>query len=363
MLPQWFAKNTSLWFVDFMQQALYNQQEGYYTRKDSPFGKKGDFITAPEITSLFGQTLANVCGKILPLLHEPVIVEFGAGSGRLCVDILTSLEQQNLLPHKYLILELSHALKITQEKLIKEELGHLISKVEWITAWPKKSFQGIIVANEVLDAMPVHRFKIDKTAIFESKISCSAAGDLKEIWQPCPHKRIIQHIKARTASLDTNYISECNGLLDNWVLNCSKMLKKGVMLIIDYGFPAREYYHQDRNQGTLMCHYKHHAHTNFLANIGDQDITAHVDFTHVAEAANKATFDIAWFSNQAAFLLENGILDFLSNIKNEVSRFKANQALMQLLSPAEMGELFKAMVLTKNISLPFTWQERYTLRT
>ncbi|OGV25444.1 MAG: hypothetical protein A3F18_04575 [Legionellales bacterium RIFCSPHIGHO2_12_FULL_37_14] len=358
----WFLQDSSMWFVEFMQQALYHPVEGYYSKLSSPFGKAGDFVTAPLLTPLFGQTLAKVCAATLTLLDNPIIFEFGAGNGQLCVDILTALEKKGILPNAYLILELSHSLKTQQEALLKEKLPHLLPRVSWLKTWPKNAFQGVVIANEVLDAMPVHRFKLTHDGVLESKIMRSNTFNLQETWHPCISKRIEEHIKACTTHLKPPYISECNGLLDDWLANSSKMLAKGLMLLIDYGFPLYEYYHEDRDNGTIMCHYRQHAHSDFLHNVGGQDITAHVDFTHVAKASLKAGFNVAWFSSQAAFLLENGILDMLSSITGAKERFAANQQVMQLLSPTEMGELFKVMVLTKQFNLPFAWQKRYDKR-
>jgi SAM-dependent MidA family methyltransferase len=187
-------------------------------------------------------------------------------------------------------------------------------------------------------------------------------GELKESWQLCPYPRIQQHVLSRLSDVQGPYVSECNGLLDDWMKQCAHMLNRGLMLCIDYGFPAHEYYHPDRSMGTLMCHYQHQAHPAPLIHVGEQDITAHVDFTHVAEAASAAGFDVAWFANQASFLLDNGILDQLSLITDSVSRFNANQQANQLLSPSEMGELFKVMVLTKDIARPTTWDPRHDKR-
>lgn len=357
-IPPWFKPGSSMWFVEFMQQALYHPIYGYYTRDRGPFGQQGDFVTAPELTPLFAQSLAQVCAQTFTQLHAPQLFEFGAGSGRLCVDLLLALEQAQALPERYLILEVSHALQKQQHALLAKEAPQFLARVEWIQTWPEVPFEGVVIANEVLDAMPVHRFKVEGEAILESRIEHTPEGTLIESWLPCPHLRIQQHIRHCLPAVHGPYLSECNGLMDDWMKHCAHMLKKGMMLLIDYGFPAHEYYHPDRAMGTLMCHYQHQAHATPLIHVGEQDITAHVDFTHVAEAASEAGFDVAWFANQASFLLDNGILDHFSQISDPVLRFNASQQLQQLLSPSEMGELFKVMVLTKQMERPGQWDLR-----
>lgn len=343
----WFPRGTALWFVNFMQQALYHPVYGYYTTSESIFGPGGDFITAPEMTPLFGYTLANACLKLLNQCESPLIFEFGAGTGRLCVDVLTALEQHSALPDQYVILEVSGRLKALQAQTIQAAVPHLYERVRWVSEWPAKPFQGVILANEVLDAMPIHRMKCVDNDILESKVYHTEAGELIERWEACEHPRLVERLRAYVPHSNSPYFTEINGMLEDWISQCFHLLEKGGMLVIDYGFPASEYYHPDRSMGTLMCHYRHHSHSNPFVNIGEQDITAHVDFTHLAEAADSVGWQVAWFTSQASFLLDNGLLQGLSDIKTNPQRFNATQAVQQLLSPSEMGELFKVMLLTK----------------
>ncbi|WED42769.1 class I SAM-dependent methyltransferase [Legionella cardiaca] len=339
-------------FVDFMQHALYTPQFGYYSAGLQKFGPHGDFITAPELTPLFGQTLANQCQQVLGVLDEPIVFEFGAGSGRLCVDILTHLEQLQTLPHAYYILEVSGNLKQRQQALIQEKIPHLATRIHWLSQWPQKAFKGIIIANEVLDAMPVHRFLQTENALLESYVTININNELAETFKPCTNQRLIKHVQQVLPKDFFPYQSEVNLFIDDWIKQCATMLEQGVMFFIDYGFPRHEYYHPDRNTGTLMCHYRHHAHTNPFTHLGEQDITAHVDFTHVAEAGHNAGLHVAGYTNQASFLLANGLLSLLAEINNESFRIKSQQAAKQLLQPSEMGELFKVIALSKNIELP-----------
>ena len=342
-------------FVDFMQQALYAPNWGYYTRSRSPLGASGDFITAPELTPLFGYTLAQQCEQVLQHLDQPIVFEFGAGSGQLCIDILTRLEQLDALPRAYHILEVSASLKARQQDNIKTKLPHLADRVHWLSSWPEEAFEGVVIANEVLDAMPVHRFLKTDTELFESMISLDKQGELIENFAPCINTRLDAHV-ARVLKHDTRpYASEANLLIDGWIEACHAMLTRGAVLLLDYGFPEHEYYHPSRSQGTLMCHYQHKTHPNPLLHPGEEDITAHVDFTHVADAALNAGFEVSGYTNQASFLLANGLLSLLEGVAgDELTQIKQQQAVKQLLQPHEMGELFKVIALTKQLDFSLT---------
>ena len=349
-LHAYLNKHHEIPFVDFMQLALYAPNEGYYSSGLQKLGKQGDFITAPELTPLFGQTLANQCQQVMSHLHSPVLFEFGAGSGALCVAILSHLETLNYLPESYCILEVSANLRHRQQELIHQKIPHLAHKVQWLERWPETPFNGVVIANEVLDAMPVHRFMQTDEGIMESFVRLNEQNQLTEIFKPSQNQRLLTYIKEHIA-LQPPYLSEANLFLDDWLVNIYQMLNQGVVLLVDYGFPRHEYYHPDRNQGTLMCHYQHHSHPSPLLHPGEQDVTAHVDFTHVAEAGHEAGFHIAGFTNQASFLLANGLLSLVTALDNEHEQFQAKQAIKQLTHPSEMGELFKVIALTKNIEI------------
>ena len=348
-------------FVTFMQDALYTPNLGYYCNATEKLGAAGDFVTAPELTPLFGYTLANQCQEILSTLPEPILFEFGAGTGQLCVDILTQLERQQSLPKAYHILEVSGYLQQRQQALIQEKIPHLAEKVTWCSRWPNQPFNGIVIANEVLDAMPVHRFLQTETGLLESHVALQDNQALIEQWLPCRDERLIAHVARVLPPSQSPYQSEANLFIDDWFRSCATMLQQGAVFILDYGFPRHEYYHNDRYQGTLMCHYRHQAHTNPFIHLGQQDITAHVEFTHVAEAAFNAGFHVAGYTHQASFLLANGLLSLLSTIGDEREQIHHRQAIKQLTEPHEMGELFKVMALTKHIEYPlcgFQWQDK-----
>lgn len=351
-------------FVDFMQQVLYTPQVGYYSSTAPKLGASGDFTTAPELTPLFGYTLAQQCQQVLMHCPHPQLFEFGAGTGQLCIDILSYLEQQQALPTIYFILEVSESLRQLQQQRIMAKIPHLASRVKWLSAWPDTSFCGVILANEVLDAMPVHRFLQTTDGLLEEYITLDAQNQWVSMYQPVFEGRLKTYVDTNLGPYiqpvpSTGYLSEVNLFIESWLQQCSQMLEQGAFFIIDYGFPRHEYYHADRHQGTLMCHYRHQAHPNPLCNIGEQDITAHVDFTHVAEAACQAGFHVAGYTNQASFLLANGLLSLVASLQDELrqsnqeaARLRLQQAVRQLIQPEEMGELFKVIALTKQINFP-----------
>ncbi|WP_058523889.1 class I SAM-dependent methyltransferase [Legionella birminghamensis] len=341
-------KHDAIPFAEFMQLALYSPEYGYYTSSKPKFGSGGDFITAPELSPLFSQTLGEQCRQILQQSDTDTILEFGAGSGKLCTDLLKHLARKNYLPEVYYILEVSGYLREQQKQYIQQEIPDLASRVQWLSEWPEQPFSGIILANEVLDAMPVHRFLQTDDGICESFISLDEQSQLKEIFKPCSNPRLLNYLKTVLPADFSPYLSEANLYVEGWLKQCAASLKEGVILLIDYGFPRSEYYHPDRNQGTLMCHYRHQAHSNPLVYIGEQDITAHVDFTQVAEAALAAGLEVSGYTNQAAFLLGNGLLSLLEDIQDEGLRLRAAQAVKQLIQPSEMGELFKVIALSKH---------------
>ncbi|OGV34564.1 MAG: hypothetical protein A3E88_02055 [Legionellales bacterium RIFCSPHIGHO2_12_FULL_35_11] len=336
-------------FIDFMQIALYHPDGGYYTSSLPKLGKHGDFVTAPEISYLFGFSVANEIKNIIINLDNPVIFEFGAGTGKLCVDILTQLEKLNSLPEEYRILEVSGHLRAVQENLIKEKIPHLANLIKWETYWPEAPFTGVIIANEVLDAMPVNRFFKLSKALQESYITLNENNDLIEVFKDSNNVKLIQHVNRFLDNELENYKSEVNLFIDDWIAKCNEILAEGIMLLFDYGFANHEFYHPDRKEGTLMCHFQHKSHPNPLVNVGQQDITAHVNFTHVANAAFNVGFRVAGFTNQASFLINNNILDILLENKDETINSK--QSLKKLLQANEMGELFKVIALTKNFDL------------
>ena len=353
-------------FATFMHMALYLPALGYYSGGATKFGQAGDFVTAPEISPLFAQTLAKQTAQIL-LETNGDVLELGAGTGKLAADLLLELATLNQLPSQYFILEVSdHLRQIQLETLQKKLQPELFEKIVWLDALPPpypqpspsrgegvQGFVGLILANEVLDAIPAHILHKTTEAWRERGV-----GFTNEfVWQDAPLSAfdLIENLPQNLIKvLPENYVTEvCPAALGlvNSLANC---LKQGVILMIDYGFGAAEYYHPQRNQGTLMCHYQHYAHDNPLINVGLQDITAHVNFTAIAEAGVAQGLTLAGYCNQASFLINCGLLDILAEVSpNDMAAYTPLAAAAQkLLSPAEMGELFKVIGFTKNMDEP-----------
>ncbi len=344
-------QNGKLSFHRFMQEVLYAPGLGYYSAGLQEFGKNGDFITAPEISSLFSQCLAQQCQQVLTSLENGSILEFGAGSGIMAADILLTLQQQDSLPEHYYILEVSANLRRKQKNTLSEKCPELISRITWLDKLPE-SFSGIVLANEVLDAMPIHLVHLSKKKLQEYYVTFQQ--NQWQLFLDEPENNTISDTMQHIASLldaetiAQGYTTEINSYYQPWLRSLANCMVKGYVLLIDYGFPEHEYYHPQRNQGTLMCHYQHYAHSNPLIQLGLQDITAHVDFTALANAADSTEFSVTGYTTQAMFLLASGIVDNLTEITDPIEYYNRNQTLIQLTSPQEMGELFKIMALSKN---------------
>lgn len=335
-------------FARFMELALYAPGYGYYVGGKEKLGSKGDFVTAPEISSLFSICIARQCVQVLKGLNSGVILELGAGTAALCIALLQELERADALPEYYYILDVSPDLKIKQKERIAEQIPHLLHKIVWLDCLPQP-LTGVIIANEVIDAFPVHRFQSTTDGIKEFYININQERFCWELKNPCDSLQ--EGLEMIDVHFPLRYESEYNFLIQGFIKSLSETLERGALLLFDYGFPRNEYYHPDRSMGTLMCHYQHRAHGNPLILLGLQDITAHVDFTCIAQAAQNCNLDIAGFTHQASFLLSCGILDILQ-VQSAQDKFRLANQVKILTSPNEMGELFKAMALTKNLDSP-----------
>jgi len=328
-------------FQQFMQLVLYAPGLGYYSAGSRKFGRDGDFVTAPEISALFSQCVAKQCLQVFELIDKPSILEFGAGSGIMAADILLSLETSQQLPEHYFILEISAELIERQQQTLQQHCPHLLKRVTWLSRLPV-DFSGVILANEVLDAMPICKFRYQDNQFQEYQVTWQQqrfAWQLADCHYPALDKLADQ--------LPQPYESEINLQLPAWIHSISDCLQQGLVLLIDYGFPRHEFYHPDRTMGTLMCHFRHRAHSDPFVYPGLQDITAHVDFTAVAEAADEANLQVAGFTTQAGFLLGCGLLDAVGN----GDALDINQQIKLLTLPSEMGELFKVIALTRGIEV------------
>lgn len=335
-------------FAQFMELALYAPGLGYYSAGAAKFGGSGDFTTAPEMTPLFGRTLARQIGAVLAHT-DGNILEFGAGSGKLALDILLELERRGELPRRYYILDLSPDLRERQWQTFQQYGLHLLPLVEWIDELPQQ-FSGAMIGNEVLDAMPAHLVALNQHGWHERGV-CNGTGSFE--WQDRPLSDAA--LKAICGGIDAAppYQTEISLTNRAFIRSLAECLRQGLILLIDYGFGASEYYHPQRNQGTLMCHYRHHAHGDAFFLPGLQDITVHVDFTAVAQTAIDHGLDLHGYTTQAHFLLNAGISDLLLQLDpTDLQRYLPHaSAAQKLLNPAEMGELFKVLALSRSLDI------------
>lgn len=377
-------------FAEYMQDVLYTPNLGYYTSGILPFGYRGDFVTAPELSPLFSRCLARQCKQILEQINNGIgngasngesngnILEIGAGSGQMAIDILMELERLNALPKKYYILELSTHLQNYQFEHFKTRCPELLSRVQWLSenSFKDFKFKGVIIGNELVDAMPVHKFSVTEQGLMETRVIAKKemAGFffkdflIEKQFTKNDMSIFLEKNKALFSDLPIGYNSEINLNLDPWLRRLLNFLEQGVILLIDYGFPRAEFYHPDRTTGTLMCHYRHYSHMDPFCYPGLQDITAHVDFTTIAETAFDENCDVLGFTNQTSFLIGCGLLELVeqanlingkendvatkNTTENTIERYKQSQAIQILTSTAEMGELFKAIAIGKGFDEP-----------
>jgi SAM-dependent MidA family methyltransferase len=345
-------------FAVFMDLALYAPALGYYAAGARKFGSEGDFVTAPEMTPLFGHTVARQVAQVLEQAGGDV-VELGAGSGLLAVDILDELERLGRLPARYRILEPSAELAQRQQQRIRQRSPGMMDRVDWLESLESlessaSGFRGVVIANEVLDAIPVHILVWREEGVFERGVALE--NDVL-VWQERPAGDSLQAAAAGIGAVaevaGLPFVSEVSPAAAGLVSSLARGIDCGAILLIDYGFPRAEYYHPQRSSGTLMCHYRHYVHDDALFLPGLQDITAHVDFTAVAEAGVDAGCRIA-YTTQAQFLINCGITELLARTPAEdmAAYLPQATAVQKLLSPAEMGELFKVLALSRGIDVP-----------
>lgn len=343
-------------FDRYMAAALYTPGLGYYSGGAQKFGGAGDFVTAPEISPLFSRCLARQVMDVWRQLQTHNVLEFGAGSGRMATDMLLEFEAQGLLPARYYILELSGELRARQRETIAMHAAHLLDRVEWLDALPSVGFEGVVVGNEVLDAMPISVFALRNGAVMERGVTLADVG-LAWAERPAGERlaRDVRHIEQTLGhALPDGYVSEVNLALDGWFASLAECMTRGAVLLIDYGYPRREYYLPERRTGTLLCHYRHRAHEDVFLYPGLQDLTASVDFTAVAEAASDAGLDVLGYTSQAYFLMGAGLDAVFAAAQGDdlTKQLAAAQQVKMLTLPSEMGERFQVMGLGKDVVGP-----------
>jgi SAM-dependent MidA family methyltransferase len=332
-----------------MELSLYAPGLGYYSGGRQKFGAAGDFVTAPELGSVFARCLARQCREILEVLGGGDILEAGAGSGRLAVDLLAEFDRLGCMPGRYFILELSAELRTRQRQTVEQLAPHLAARVQWLDRLPER-FHGIVLGNELLDALPVERFRIANHGVEQLQVGWE---NDHLVWKVRPAD---ENIRARIVplGLPAGYESEIGFAAEAWVRTLAEIIDAGALLLIDYGFPRREFYHPQRATGTLMCHYRHRAHADPLVLVGLQDITAHVDFTAVAAAGSAAGLDLLGYASQAMFLLGCGLdeLTAASDPNDVRAHLALTTEIKKLTLPTEMGELFKVIALGRGVESP-----------
>ena len=350
MIAQEIERSGWMSFARFMELALYAPGMGYYAAGAAKVGARGDYMTAPELSDLFGHALAAQVKEVCTQ-GDDRILELGAGTGRMAYDLLCALSRLGIAIERYSILEVSADLRERQRLTLERLPSADFARVEWLDALPER-FSGLIIGNEVLDALPVHLLASAQGKTMELGVTFDRAANafVGQTRAPAGELAAI----AANLELSDGYTTEVHLAARGLVRSLADRLERGVALFIDYGFPHREYYHPDRRQGTLMCHYRHQAHGDPLVLIGLQDITAHVDFSAIADAACEGGLDLLGYTSQAQFLINCGILDLLQALDPaDVAQYaRAVAPVQQLLSPAEMGELVKAIAFGRGMSSP-----------
>jgi len=339
-------------FADYMNLVLYAPGLGYYAAGSRKFGASGDFVTAPELTPLFGCTLAGQLAQVIALVSDAEIIELGPGSGRLCADVLTELAERDSLPARYRLLEVSPELRERQREHLAASVPAHLSRVEWIDRLPER-WRGAVLANEVLDALPAHLVARRGDEWLERGVAFDGAGALAFVDRGLASRGLRERAQARFPATG-DYVSELNPVAEALVMSLAQRCEQGLVVLVDYGFPAAEYYHPQRDQGTLMVHYRHRALADPFFHPGLSDLTAHVDFSAMAQAGAAGGMSVAGFATQAQFLVNCGVLDQLARCGTPDSDeyLRAAGAVHTLTSPAEMGELFKVLALTREVDAP-----------
>jgi SAM-dependent MidA family methyltransferase len=336
-------------FDEYLEQVLYAPGLGYYSAGATKFGAAGDFITAPELSRLFGSCIARQCA---PFLRESgaMLLELGAGSGALAEVLLARLEAQGALPERYLILETSAGLRARQRERLAQLPPRLRQRIEWLDALPPRPLRGVIFANEVADALPFQCFAAREGGFDEWGVALDGAGE--PTWSARPAAGVLlSELERIDALMESKFPPGYRGEIclraGPWIGALAAVLEQGCLLLFDYGLGRAELYHPERSAGTLRCHYRHRAHDDPFLFPGLQDISAWVDFTRLAEAAGDARLDVAGYCTQAAFLLGAGIDAELASAGDALMRAQLAAEARQLLLPGEMGETFKALLLTR----------------
>ena len=334
-------------FDAWMEAVLYEPGLGYYSAGQEKFGAAGDFVTAPGISPLFARSLAGQCAEALTASEGDTILELGGGDGAMAAELLAELERQGRLPAHYWLLERSASLRQRQQETIEAAVPHLLDRVEWLDQPPRTPIRGVILGNEVLDALPVARFRRGADGCDELFVTVRNGGFDWDVATARPRvAEAVAGIEADLgAPLPEGYLSEVCLQLPGFMATLVDCLASGLVLMVDYGYPRREYYRTDRNTGTVVCHYRHRAHWDPLLLPGLQDVTAFVDFTGAALGAQDAGLTVLGYASQAHFLMGAGITELLESSQGDDAMENARlaQQAKTLLLPGAMGERFRVL--------------------
>lgn len=345
----------SIPFWHYMELALYAPGLGYYSAGKTKFGISGDFITAPELGDLYARAMARAVSNVLRASADTVFLEVGGGSGKFSAAALAEWEELGTLPRHYWILDRSAELRARQRETLAARVPHLLHRVTWLDTPPEQAWRGVVFANEVIDALPAHRFVMRDGEVREVHVAIDADGRLCLVEREADTMLIaaMQHIAGDLdAPIDDGYRSEILPQLPYWIDAVCGTLEAGLAVFVDYGYPRHEFYHPDRRDGTLTCHYRHRVHDDALLWPGLQDITTWVDFTALAEAGTRARWPLAGFTSQAQFLLAAGLLDMLQVeqlTQDDAGRYALAQQVKRLTLPGEMGERFMVMCFARGV--------------
>lgn len=342
-------------FRDFMQLALYYPELGYYSGSKDKISSQGDFITATTQSSLFARTFARQFALVLSELGDNTcIIEFGAGNGKFAADCMDELERLGQLPNQYIIIELSNDLKLRQQEYIKKNIPGLCDKFLWLNELPKQKIKALVFANEVLDAMPVDIFKSKKGQVFQQGVSLDSNDDFEFIDMPENDNRFNSEIKRVLydgVTFEDGYTSEINTWIRPWVRGLKDSISQGIVFLCDYGYHRAEYYSKERTMGTLACYYQHKVNFDPFINVGEQDITAHIDFTTVAEAAIEEGFQLDGYMTQANFLKRAGISEVFTELSKNLTpkeQLRYSNDIKELLLNDKLAEVFKVIGFSLN---------------
>ena len=346
--------NQKILFSEFMNLSLYHPDYGYYTNKSNIFGDQGDFITSPITSSMFGECISNEFINIIRSLKKPSILELGGGDGSLAISMCKHLKKNKSLPDKYFILEISENLINHQKERVKKEFPNDYNIFKWITNLEDIKINGLVIANEFFDALPTERFRINNSKL-ETLYIESNNQSFNYIWDESSNDFSNELSRAKNnhnIDFSDGYISELNLNNSKWIKAIDKCIESGVLFVIDYGYSSKEYFLHDRSDGTLVCIHKHQSNFDPLSNIGNQDISSFVNFSHLKNLSLHTDLTVSGFLSQSSFLINLNILDIhkLKDYGDDEALIESNK-LKNILLPNTMGELFKVLVMQKNIDI------------